>query len=581
MHRFKGGGLRPDALLDEVDEYGCITKTTAFYYNECAFHYSKNHSLSCSVKPIRKTTDFDKQVEAFKNKTGCIVNVTWQCQYVLTKEYETLRSSLDVRCQETLCMRSAMRDALYEVFCMYFNYTTTSAAMQYKDCVSLYPSIAMDCHFVVGKAFHICDVQSISEQITFKDGKYLLNGSILYGVALCRITPPCGKDIRAPFPLISTKCNGRNLNLYCYTCGNNKQLTPCSHTAFERSFVGNLTFEEINYAKAELNYDFQLFEITYYTETKKLYSKFFKFLLYYKLKFSGFPHGLSENKRAEFCNSVEKAMNFKEIGLEFSPDVIENSPSKRFYFKKISVSVIGKFAVNHAHFRNISYTTRSSDLLRAFRSKTLHDFEAIDDNTLKIIETTEQSRNRSNCIMHGIQITSQSRIKVYKQMMELHTQGYPVFLVNNDSIGYLVPEGKAEPLPEQLGIPGTFQALFKEQKILSFMGISPRFYSFSYLHDGQVKVINKLSGVSISRHLEETFDTGQAVKALFSNLVEHTVATLPVMQTRTWGKKKTDKKEVAFRIVKRNHVFSKDLYARRKLVSKSDYYHTLPYGMDN
>jgi hypothetical protein len=88
-----------------------------------------------------------------------------------------------------------------------------------------------------------------------------------------------------------------------------------------------------------------------YEKSGPILSSFMKFLLFHKLRCSGFPRDIeSMAEKNAFCSKINSEMGFHKFGLTLSPSNVIDNQSKRQVFKMILNSALGKFSLDETKF---------------------------------------------------------------------------------------------------------------------------------------------------------------------------------------------------------------------------------------
>lgn len=238
---------------------------------------------------------------------------------------------------EDIDPRDCLRGGRVEPIRALVECTGENERLNYVDIVSLYP-------FVCSSFSHFC----VDHPTIFRGKKECSEAPDIFemeGIIKCRILPP--RDLFVPvLPFY------HNHKLYfplCAACTMAHQITPCTHTDFERSIVATFTIYEVKVSLLKNYRLLEVFEIWNYgvceydekTKTNNVFTEFIRCFARIKMEASGWPdHVKTEAQQDEYIAEIERKDH-----IRLDKQKIEHNPSYRQVSKLILNSLWGRIAM--------------------------------------------------------------------------------------------------------------------------------------------------------------------------------------------------------------------------------------------
>ena len=439
------------------------------------------------------------------------------------------------------------------------------------DVNSLYPFCALNNNFPTGDCVRILgeDLRHLS----LSNGKYLYKGKPIFGIAQVLVDSPSSLE----YPFLPLRQNGsRSTYALCRTCALEKRLAPCRHTSLEsRGWVSVYSMDEIEYALT-LGYDFQFFEINAWENPKPIFRDFVRLLAVEKQTASSLPdlYEGAEGLR-QYCSEMNEYYKLSGSDQITTDDLIPDA-KKRFFFKQLMNSFLGKFAQKQV--RTKTQVAKShSDIMKTFHKNGL-DIESLDVlNEFNCLVNYNEDQAREldltkNCLIFGM-VTAYARLYMHKNMMHIKNEcNGKIFFVSTDSIGFSCLK-KNE--PTSLIGPHIGQFKREYENVKSFLALGSKNYSITYELNGEVHTKTKISGVALNLPVHSQFKSEtyrEMVQKFLSGIL--TEVTLPQRKNFV-SKLSIENRDV--KVCIRNAVY-KCRAVLRTNTSTQFFLGTLPYG---
>jgi G:T-mismatch repair DNA endonuclease (very short patch repair protein) len=477
--------------------YPDLTVTTStggkiyYFYHGCFFHQHKADKSSVCLNQ-RKMSFIDnsrfkshkKKMDYFKEKCvtdGSKVYEVWECQF---KEkiktsllYENIKESFSQRPMCRLIPRLACKGPVVEAYHCLWQWSECCNVIFYVlDKVKFYLSI-MATLKICRNDYNIYIAQCDMEKIVFNKEKkvYQKDGVDCYGLAQVRVYPPR----KCIFPIISykqmknTKFPGIRVTPICKTCCQLNTKRPCGHNEFKRSFIGHLTFLEINYA-IQLGYKFIFYEAYLYD---------------------------IEPPECIFATFAKKVEEISQRYQKGGPD----DQIKAKLMKMMIVGALGRFGL-HPEQDIIQLVDSLEKFTELIDSKEITDIFECTKNAL-FVSTFKKSwwrkNNPTTCLTISAYITAAARIEINQIMYKIQKAGGIVYLASTDCLYFTLSKKiptTSSKFPLQISSKMGDFAYELSPKIKRVCILGPRNYAIVYEDiDGKIQLKVVMGGFSLTR----------------------------------------------------------------------------------
>jgi G:T-mismatch repair DNA endonuclease (very short patch repair protein) len=617
---FRPGEKKPFLIADAYNER---TKT-CFLFNGCYWHCHP----TCQQSPLggdkeKKELNEAKyerlchQIETLLKECAAevtTVSMLWECEYLELKKPRKRRNKSLLRRQlppifealkmagraelaaflagpllrprESMVIRDAFSGSLSEAYALkYVKKEGDGKRCHVLDVSSLFPFVGITCPMPVGPYHVVVGDDLLQQDVTFESETMLHKGAPVSAIVHSRVFPPD----HLVHPFLHTQVNGAIVGTLCKLCSEQcveqgSNLSFCTHTDFERSFVGTFTSQELAYAST-LGYRYTYLQLMVYPKTDFVLRKYLTLLGFYKLSHCQFPKNVEGDPKLqeEYCRELNRLMNFRDIlGMELTPSLVTPNQQMRSFFKAALNSFLGTFGTNVEKYTSVRYLNHYSQLEPLLQSDRLVDMCPVNDTTLRVtLAQKETYPSRVNNVAISCVVTSMARVFVHKKIQELVALGAVILRVSCDCIYFVCDENMT--LPVQISEAfGCYKEEFDDVVAVAQAGL--RNISVLHRQDGQLKEHFITSGTTINEENCASLTHGRfsaIVDALLSKEVSaFKQVQLSVQQSRTYRRlcNSTAAGTVA-RKTRRQAVFSKSLLSRRLLQSNTTYKTTLPFGI--
>ena len=480
--------------------------------------------------------------------------------------------------------RLAPRDALKGGFCETYRFGWSKhdneyVKFHYVDINGLYPYVAKENCFPVGPATRILG-PSLKFLKLNSEGKLFLNSTQIFGLCNVKVTAP--KHLDKPFLIYKPRNHTKSYLVLCKECivtADNEgkvlrnNLKVCKHSNDQRSWVGTYTTHEIEKA-TKLGYKFDFFEIYHYSNQKPIFKKFVNLLCSEKLKASGFPDNLEKEMQQEYCEYINKHMNFQDQ-LQLTLKNVEYNESKKGFFKYLLNTLFGKFAQNKTNIRTDRITDEKEIKIIKDKNHDILDVEVLTFKDCLITYDTGIATqiNLNSCSVIFSMITALGRIEIYENMEKLENLGALIFYVSVDAIGCASRKEMKLP-PNFLGYSyGQFKN--EHDNVIAFYCLAPRNYCVVKLDkDGNELSVFKICGLKMTIDVYDSLDV-EKYKMLVHNFLANIYEE--VMLKVHW-KTQNVHSGVITTITRRK--LANDIYQNRKIEfdEHGEFTKSVPYG---
>jgi G:T-mismatch repair DNA endonuclease (very short patch repair protein) len=607
-----------------ADAYNTDLKI-CFLFNGCYWHGHQNPDcpiVSQLSKNEKKTSAFRAKYNRLSNQIElllrafsqdvAVVEMLWECEFLELKKTQEKRNQ-DIlqrplplvfaelhrmgnnelitflggpllRPLTSLRVRDAFSASLCEAYALkYVKRANDRKQCHILDISSLFPFIGIQYRMPCGEYYTVLGDDLRQHEVTFDSaGDVMLHKNRPFlGIVQCRVYPP--KTLLHPF--LHTKVNNIVVGTLCKKCSELcVQLEEgmfCSHTDWERSFVGTYTSQELAYAST-LNYKFEFFELMVYPKSDFFLQKFLTLLGFNKLRHCDFPESVGDDpeKQAAYCKEINELMNFKQIlDVELTPCLISPNQEMRTFFKSCLNSFLGTFGTNVEKHTTVKFLSHYTELTPYLESDRLVDMHPVSENILRVsLSNIETIPSRVNNVTVSCFITSLARVLVHKRMQELVALNALILRVSCDCIYFVMDEGLLPQLPtfKISEAFGCFKHEFEQVEGVAQVGL--RNVSVLYRDkDGFLKEHLITSGTTLSEENRKIL-SHQSFENMLDKMVTQKCVDFSGMRV-TQVRNVHDAKKQKVSIVRRQQtVFSRNLFARRQILSKTPCYETLPYG---
>jgi DNA polymerase type B, organellar and viral len=544
-------------------------------------HHDKNCPLISKVRNKkvfnktfeRNSDDFYKKKKLFIEKYKSVVKGTtslWECRFNVMKEknkhLKTFLATTILRPIERICPRNSVKSALNDVFSLQA-LSDDTMQIYYLDCVSLYPTVALKFPLPWGKYQIIFGDALKDEDITFENGSYFYKSQLMHGLGHVTVVPPTNLFL----PVLLTTINNHSVATLCYQCAKSKSLGKCSHDDRQRSFSDTYIIPELNLAR-RLNYKIKFHEIYFYPNASHYLKKFIQLLAFEKIRFSGFPHQMTEGKEQLFCQDLNERMEFDQVQLKLSREMIEDNPKYRFTYKAFLNSFLGKFLQNSSKFQQTIFARNNEEIVGYFKGGNLTGMNVINEEICQLLVAKNFGKNPQrnvNCCI-GAYILGLARIYMFDKLFLLKESKAVLHYVDTDAVLFSLPKNVEIPISVGNAF-GDFRHNY--ENVRAFCALAPKCYSLLYTVDHNLMYNDiKLSGFNL-KQLCSRFDISHDDFTRFVGLiVKKEFAKICVPQIRY--QIKANKK---IKVIQAYRFFRNLCYNKRQL---ADNFNTLPFGME-
>ena len=436
------------------------------------------------------------------------------------------------------------------------------------DCVSQYPSIAMNSKFPVGEPIIL--IGNMLQDVVFINSKFWLNGQELIGIAEVVVCPP--KNMDRPVLSLKTK-SGCKLYSLCKICSNELSLITCNHNDKDRSWVGVYTFDELEYAQMK-GYRFKFLEAYVYEKETYLFTDFIRILGLEKMKSSKLPDGVDPET---YCFEVNRSMGLTGSDKICPKDLSYNHEHREFVKSSLN-SFLGKIGQKNDYIKAHYAYNHNGILALENKSREIWNIDLVNDHVCHVYTKRKGHpplNLNGNVIIYAI-LTARGRISMQKTMDELEYNGCRVFSISTDAIAFR--KVICCDLPDDFeGFTfGKFQDEFSGIRHYSSLG--PKNYCVVSTKDGNLHTTLRVSGLTINVNTQNSLNQKVYKEAvdnwLKANLYE---VKVPQAQTKVYLKNPFEK---LMKIHSYDRFFRNNIFKRRAVIrdKKNVYTMTRPYG---
>ena len=300
------------------------------------------------------------------------------------------------------------------------------------DCVSLYPSQSRQL-YPEGKYEIITDLNFLNTVVFDPQKKeHYLGKSKMIGLASVSILTPADTKI----PLFGIKLKDKYVYGNCAACIKKRNRKPCRHGPKNRSIIGTLCWNELNYA-VSLGYIItQIFECYQYKSEFPLFENFFYLLSQEKIRYS--VPDLKQQSMQDFIDQINNGMNYPD-NILLKPEDITPHTIKRNHCKQDLNMIFGKLSQHNM--RNMPIVIKSQSELESVDFQAIEDVFALDKACLLVSKNKSKStkhNRRANSIIYSY-VLAYSRIHMYKTMFQLESKSANIYQIANDCLYFSHP----------------------------------------------------------------------------------------------------------------------------------------------
>ena len=362
---------------------GCDEKGKEVYeYNGCLIHGHlmenpdcplSRHLDSSSINPFRLSIKeaYEKFAlkKSFLEEKGYSVQTKWECEWeserLIVPHFksflETLYAEGDL-VSERLKIRDALRGGRTECFHLLYQKGEDSSDLLYYDKNSLYPHVAIDKLYPVGKHEVLIGEGLRSVRLTESGIVRNSDGKILQGLIQCTILPPDSLFL----PVLPIFCRGKLLYGLCQKCMLTAAKGVCRHEDRERALRDTWTSIEVVHAIRCGYKVLKIAEMLIYGRSEPIFRDFYLNLARIKLESEGFPSGVvtgqcrkNKSKKCEECEEWQKRdfvsrINNEMPGLGLDHERVVKNQSRRNFAKFVSIYIQKRACAMNFGFVNIS-----------------------------------------------------------------------------------------------------------------------------------------------------------------------------------------------------------------------------------
>lgn len=400
---------------------------TYFFYSGCFFHQhaacpTDSLHFPCLYKSksainYSRYKSYMEKMAIFRSNLTATENVIegWECWFHSnvkpTDYYKAIARNFIKRPKRRLKPRLACKGPIVEAFhAIWESRKHGSLEFYVLDKVKFYLSLLTNLR-ICRNDYHVYIAESDMKKIHFNvaNDAFEKDGVQCYGLAMVRVFPPKN----CIYPILSykqedtkrAKFRGLKVTPLCAQCcmSNNRKL--CTHDDFQRSFIGDLTFLEINYA-FKMGYTFIFYEAYLYDiETPQ-------------------------------CIFQKFAQKVEEISLRYENSGDRGEIIKAKYLKKMVVGALGRFALKpkEAVVELLNNVARFQQLIARGQ---IFDFNEVTANTLLIARYKNgwwRQDDSTACLTLSAYITASARIAINETMYKIHNAGGTVYLASTDCL---------------------------------------------------------------------------------------------------------------------------------------------------
>ena len=588
---------------------------TVFFANGCFVH---GHGLEeCTILTEKqekraqnskrgsfqnRLDSFDYKIKKFEKKFKDMnVEIIWECEWEEMKKTDKTLKSFQTRPVQKL----VPRDALFGSFCELYNFNydcnyDENISINGKktkfyalDKISEYPAAAMNLEYPTGKCRSV--IGDELEGVNFKNGKFHLQDTEIIGLAHVTVKAP--NDLSHPY--LPLRIKKRCILSLCKTCTeqqldknwhnyknwqNSKRKNTwknCKHSPSQRSWSATYTIRDINYA-FKLGYEFDFHEILQYPSKEKLLRRYILLLSFERMRSSGFPPHIVEDKdKEEFCSEINNKMGFAEIKKKLTPDNMGTSSDKwkKNFYKSMMNKTLGKFSYNPNKYCKTMICKTREEVLKQYFAGNIQSIISVNEKKclIQLEEAFSSSRvHRSSNVVIGAYTTSMAREIMHTDLTVVKNAGGKIFYLNCDSLFFTLDEDVPNPLPMGVCI-GDYKNLYPGE-VKSFCALSPKHYSVLYkAQTGVIKnklvEVSKMSGVSMHKFVNDDPINHYVLDKCSKTLLKGEKCSIKSTQIRT---KRSNNK---VKYIESEFEFKFDIELRRNMSAPFDtFYNTQPFG---
>ena len=444
----------------------------------------------------------------------------------------------------------------------------------FADVNSLYSHIAMTNVFPLGKYQILLSKDNLKDNITFVNGQFFYKGQSMQGdAAHVKLLAPA----RLFRPFLGYRVNDEfNFLGLCKMCMIEKRAVHCTHKA-ENSRYFTSCYQVTDLAKAvELGYEIlEWYELHHYTEHDLILKDFIQILGAQKLRHSDIYSNMTEAKRTETADYINKAMS-----LTGNLQVTESSLNlaQKQLFKDMMNSFFGRFALhtNYTH----HYFCRNLFEIQKHAQKSnaeIKDILAITEDTcqLEVSEPSKIKPSQNGCLYITSEINALARKFIYEKSELIDKANGIVIAIDTDSIIYALPPDQADVLTYSSAFGDFKHVLGFDSTIKSVYSLGPRNYSITYLDkNGCENHMLKVKGLSTTSINNCDTITPNIYQEFLEKRFEDEFTSIYLPQMR----KKFEKQTYKFHEILTKFNFGNEIHTKRFVVNKDSSYTTYPYG---
>ena len=400
------------------------------------------------------------------------------------------------------------------------------------------------------------------KDLSFKNGKIMLEGEEIFGIAQVIVYPP--KGLNLPFLLFTTKDN-RSVSPLCANCAEKfKDICNCKSPSWCEVY----TSHDIIYAQS-LGYDFDFLEFWKWPKREPVLKKFIEILALEKIRASGKPN-LKGKELEEWVSKINNKYCTKLKGDDFQ----ENKRTRQV-IKFILNSFIGKFSQKPIN-KNLIYVRSKFEIFDLYEEQgQILGFPYIGDKiTIVEHENKERKVDKKSSVILGAWILSISRVIFHKFITLINDHPKTKLLhFNTDGIFLALPKKldltKILPFGAEIG-----QFKIDIDNICGFWSISRANYCYSRNIGEKMLFKASVSGFNLSSYCLENVINSQVYETCFNEYLKNKISSFKIKQSKRKKRKLSHQTTKEITEMK----FATKLLKTRVCVSTSESIVTRPFG---
>jgi hypothetical protein len=467
VHALNGGEVTiAGAKVDGYDS----TKRVVYAYHGCWWHGCPTCFRADSLNYVKRETMEDLYAKTMHRSAKIrALNYTlievWECEWLKSalrkqwKNYEVL---------EPLNPRDAYTGGRVETFKLKAS-SNEETKIKYCDICSLYPTAMFYDKYPLGHPEKI-----------IKPNYFDRNW---FGLIKCRVLPP--QNLYIPVLPIKAGKDAKLVFALCKLCAEQRQ-ARCSHTDYERSFVGTYTSIEIECAIAKGYVISEIFEVWHFQTTTDIFKPYISDFM--KIKLQSSPHSYESNQA--YADDVKMRQ-----GFELDVDKIEINPVKRALAKLAMNSLYGKFA-QAQNYPQTTFIQEPSELYNLLLNDKAQDLHLIYLND-EMIQATYKMKdmfvknNYNTNVFIALMTTANARTRLLQGLDQV---GDRVLYCDTDSIVYQDTGSNTIPTGDLLG---NWTDELNGAYITKWISSGPKSYYYE-TSDKKVKKVTKIKGFTLN-----------------------------------------------------------------------------------